>query len=179
MKNLFKLVFQRNFKKQPFEILKSEDVFQIRRYGKMTLAKIDMHESERDDLYAVKKRLEDYVNGNNFKVNKILDVGPEVRIYKEGVTEIGIVIPNEICKGAVPRPIYRRIKLVETPPMQVGILCIEGRLLDLDIKSKGDELKNWIKKMGLKINGPISIFKHDSYLSIPFLQENELFFEVI
>lgn len=161
-----------------FTLLAAQGPFELRSYQRMVCAKIAVTGSFEEALANGISHLNDFIEGNNFKVDKILNHGPFFQIHKVNHWEIGLILPTDMKLGTVPKPINRMIKIEELVPGRVGVLRFKGHTSRENFHRKGEELKKWLNYKGLSAQGPVRISRHDLTLPLPFFRHNEVHMDV-
>lgn len=162
-----------------FTLLHCQGPFEIRQYQRMICAKISVTGSFEEALANGINHLNDYLEGNNFRVDKIINHGPYFQIHKVNHWDIGLILPPEMKIVNAPKPINRMIKIEELLPGRVGVLRFKGHTSRELFHRRGEELKKWLNFKGLNGNGPVRISRHDLTVPLPFFRHNEVHIDVV
>jgi hypothetical protein len=161
-----------------FTLLSNQGPFEVRLYQRMLSARISVTGSFEEALGNGISHLNDYLEGNNFKVDRIENYGPYFQIHKVNHWEIGIILPTTMNASNAPKPINRLIKIEEISPGRVGVLRFKGQTSRETFHRRGEELKKWLNYKGLNAPGPVRISRHDLTIPLPFFRHNEVHMDI-
>jgi hypothetical protein len=161
-----------------YKVLTMQGPFELRLYQRMTYARVSL--TGPYDLIVNKgmEYLKEYLEGNNFKVEKIESTYQYFQIIKENSLDIGIILPASITLKDAPKPINRVIKLGDFSPCRIGALRYGGEVNIDAIKRRGNELKRWLDYKGLKTSGPLKYMSYEKKIYLPFSKTNEVQLDV-
>lgn len=169
-----------NFKIQEdaqYSVLSSQGPFEIRLYQRFVCARMSLSGPYDEIMKIGSKYIQEYLEGNNFKVEKIDYPGCFFQIMKDKCWELGIILPSNFTIYNAPKPINRMIRITEIPSAKIGCLSFKGHLShDLFVK-RGEELKRWLDFKKNQVKGPLRVMKVSSF-SLPFLRNYEVQFEL-
>lgn len=158
-----------------YRLISSQGPFEVRFYQRMLCAKISLTGSYNEALKNGLQHLEEFLDGNNFKVDKIEKHGPFFHIHKPEYLEIGIILPSMMSLLDAPKPINRSIKIEEISPGRVGVLRFNGKDEQEFYRKRSDELKKWLAHKGLRYGEYFRVMRPpEQLITIPFLRQNEV-----
>lgn len=161
-----------------YTLIGCQGPFEMRAYQRMVCAKIAVTGSFEEALAMGINHLNDYTEGNNFKVDRILNYGPFFQIHQSNHWEIGLILPPSYKLATAPKPINRMVKIEEINSGRVGVLRFKGHTSRENFHRKGEELKRWITHKGLESSGPVRISRHDLTVPLPFFRHNEVHVDI-
>lgn len=161
-----------------FSVLREQGPFELRLYQKMVCAKVQMKGNFHEVLKIGMHHLYQYLEGNNFKVSKILHYGPYFQIHRSNAWEVGIILPKEIDFLTAPKPLSRIIQIEEVYPQKVAALKFSGEISSERVIRKGEELKRWLWKNQFKVDGPLRFIRNDLGPSLAIFRHSEVLFDV-
>lgn len=160
-----------------YSVLLSQGPFELRFYQRMICAQMSLT-GPYDEVFNIgTKYLQEYFDGNNFKVEKIENSGCFFQVKKENSWDLGIILPSSSSINNAPKPINRMIRIIGLPPAKVASLSFKGHQSREIFSRRGEELKRWIDYKGFSIKGPLRIMKV-STSSLPFLRNYEVQYEI-
>lgn len=162
-----------------FTLMMSQGPFEVRLYQKLLCARVSLEGSFDEAIKNGMKHITEYLEGTNFKVERILRAGPCFHLNKVDQWDVGMILPPELDILSVPKPISRLIKIEEWSPCTVGVLRFRGGVTPEIFHRKGEELKRWIKRRGLNSHGPLRVSRNDFLLQLPFFRPNEVHLDII
>lgn len=169
-----------NFKTQEenrYTVLNGQGPFEIRLQERMLCARMSLSGPYDDIVKIGSKYLQDYLDGNNLRVEKIENPGPSFQVMKDKSWELGIILPSSCTLTNVPKPINYMIRIAEIPAAKTGCLSFKGhQSLDIFIR-RGEELKRWLDFTNMQVKGPLRIMKI-STSPLPFLRNYEVQFDL-
>jgi hypothetical protein len=157
-----------------FTVLSNQGPFELRMYQKIVCAKISIQGSLDQALSEGARFLEDYIEGSNFKADRIKPYGPFFQVQRENGWEIGLILPSHYDLILAPKPINRFVKIEELHPTRVGVLRFRGSPTQDLILKRGAELKRWLTFKGLGHSGPLRITRQNSMYALPFFGHSEV-----
>lgn len=170
---------QRSMDSERFRLLLRQGPFELRLYERMICAKIPFEPPFESSSKEAFEHLSRYLQGNNFKTDKILNHGPFFQVHKNNSWEMGIILPKDLDFHHVPKPIHRFIKIEELPPCRVASLKHRGGDSITDILERGETLKRWLTKHELSISSPVRLARYHSSLPWSFFSHQEVLFDVV
>lgn len=160
-----------------YSVLLSQGPFELRFYQRMICAQMSLTGPYDEVLKIGTKYLQEYFEGNNFKVEKIENSGCFFQIKKDNAWDLGIILPASSSIHNAPKPINRMIRITGIPSAKVASLSFKGQQSREIFSRREEELKRWIDYKGLNVKGPLRIMKV-STSSLPFLRNYEVQYEI-
>lgn len=150
-----------------FSLLLVHGPFERRLYQKAVMAKLSVPKKESLDFAAEFKALQEYANGNNFRVDRICPVGPMCIDWVGERNEIYLVLPFNNLGDHIPGPVNRSIHFDVSRPKHYCSLRFRGELTTEIFQEKKDQLLKWIEYKGLEplSEGRVVINTPESFLS--------------
>jgi hypothetical protein len=162
-----------------FSTLTELGPFEIRLYQRLFCAKLPVKGPFEEAFHQGVAELNDYIEGCNFKVEKIPNAGPYFHSLSQESWELGVILPSGFLAEDWPLPINRKIRLMEIPPGRVSVLRFKGTISKELILRKQAELQRWLNLKGLRPFGQLRVYRHDLTLPVPFFRHNELHLDII
>ena len=169
-----------NFKtpgSEKYSVITEQGPFELRLYHRMICASITLTGPFNEIFKMGIRYLDEYRNGNNFKVKKIDEVDYFFQMMKENTVEIGLIFPVGMTFSVIPKPINHTIRLKELAPAKFATLRFKGHESNELFIRRAQDLKKWIEYRNLKIKGHLRVMKISS-ASLPFARNYEVQFEI-
>lgn len=146
-----------------YTVVSTEKPFEIRDYERMVVAQFTMRGSYRQSVSQGYIKLENYFMGENSVPEPIeMTVPAMVRNdLAEGWTTM-FFLPDGYMPETAPRPVDRRIRVVEFPPRRVAVISFPGKLNDRVMQQKTDELKAWLEARGIAHRADFTLASYDT-----------------
>ena len=158
-----------------FELLKTIDKIEIRRYPIQVIAKVDGYGDGGFNL------LFEFISGKNRKESEVKMTAPvisqEIDMTAPVLSESGsiaFVMPEKYSIQNVPQPVDDRVKIAEIPARTVAALRFSGRWSNSLFERKSRELLETLTKAGIKTKGSIFSMRYSSPFTPWFLRKNEV-----
>ena len=170
----------------PYEVLRTIDEVEIRRYPMLILAKV---KGLTDDMAF--RILFRYITGEN-KVRK--DIAMTVPVISSGPTyqriamtrpvlsdedSFSFVMPSSYRMNTVPEPLDSRVEMTEVKPRKLAVLRFSGRNHVDSLKEQEDRLLALLKREGILHIGAPFLMRYNGPGTPGFLRRNEVAVEVI
>lgn len=163
-----------------YRIIDSQGPFEIRHYRRMAYARVSVSGKLSDALVEGKKSLQDYLDGSNFRVEKVSATSLYLQTEIQNGWEIGVILPAEKITTEVPRPINRMVKLDELPPGKVAVLKLNSGELTEDIfQRRAEELRKWVQFKKYKTLAGARLVYNDSLITLPFKRTKEVHLDLL
>jgi hypothetical protein len=162
-----------------FTLLSAQGPFELRQYERMCCAIINIQGKCEEALTEGLLHLGEYLDGNNFKVSKIISSGTFFQIYKVNSWDIGLILPANLDLHTTPKPINRRVRIESLDPVRVGVLKFKGKASLEVLQRREEELKKWILHKGLSYTGPLKVSHLDLGLPLSFMRTNEIHIDIL
>jgi hypothetical protein len=174
----------------PYELLKSDGSFEVRRYGPMVIAETIIE----DDNYSTAsgkgfKRLAGYIFGKNRSKSsikmtapvlqerqseKITMTAPVMQQRNKGGWTMVFVLPEGYTLESAPEPLDPEVKLSEVPPAMVAVVRFSGLHSSANLEKYGQQLQAWLEKKGYRALSEPKLASYDPPWTLPFLRRNEV-----
>ena len=161
-----------------FTVLFEQGPFELRQYQPMVCARVYFSGNFSDSIKMGMDHLGQYLAGNNFKITKIPHHGPYFQIHRANQWELGLILPEEIQLLTAPKPMNRLIRIEEIVSQKVAALKYSGAISPERVIRKGEELKRWLWKNKLRLDGPLKFMRNDLGPNVTFFKTSEVLFDV-
>lgn len=91
---------------------------------------------------------------------------------------VQFVMPAHYTLKTIPKPVNQQVKLVEVPAHKVIVIRFSGFSTDKNMQQHIDELKQYIKKNKLSVDGEPEFAFYNPPWTLPFMRRNEVMFRV-
>lgn len=148
--------------KPDFVVASAEAAFEIRDYGPQLWAQHAARGTYRSAVEQGYIRLERYFTGEN-TVPEAIPMSAPVMVredHAEGWTTM-FPMPDAYTAESAPRPVDRRIRVVELPPRRVAAVRFRGQMGESVLREKAAELDAWLTAQGLAHRGDFTLASHD------------------
>ena len=158
-----------------FVVVSTEDKFEIRDYATLVVAQFTMRGTYRQSVSQGYMRLEEYFLGKNTVPEAMkMTVPTMVRDdLASGWTTI-FVLPRGYRAETAPRPIDRRIRVVEFPPRRVAVIEFPGKLGELVMREQIARLDAWLAAKGIAHRGDFTLAGYDPPWTPAAWRDNEV-----
>ena len=165
---------------QKFELIKSFDEYEIRKYNDRLAAQVEYSDDDRGFQY-----LFNYISGANINAEKINMTTPVTQSLKIDMTipvtqslkddkmVMQFFLPYKFTINTAPKPTNERVSLVIIEGGYYAVIRYSGRSTDKNYYKKFEELKKYLKKDKIEIieNGIKATF--NGPFTLPPLRRNE------
>ena len=158
-----------------FVVVSSEDKFEIRDYATPVVAQFTMRGTYKRSVSQGYMRLEEYFLGKNTVPEAMkMTVPTMVRDdLASGWTTI-FVLPRGYRAETAPRPVDRRIRVVEFPPRRVAVIEFPGKLGELVMREQIARLDAWLAAKGIAHRGDFTLAGYDPPWTPAAWRDNEV-----
>ncbi len=158
-----------------FVVVSSEDKFEIRDYATLVVAQFTMRGTYKRSVSQGYMRLEEYFLGKNTVPEAMkMTVPTMVRDdLASGWTTI-FVLPQGYRAETAPRPIDRRIRVVEFPARRVAAIVFPGKLGELAMREQIARLDAWLAAKGIAHRGDFTLAGYDPPWTPAAWRDNEV-----
>lgn len=126
---------------QPYEVIKTEKDFEIRRYPPATMASISMQAKTYKELSGPGfRRLASYIFGGNDSKTSIAMTSPVHMDINDSVSSMRFVMPANYTKGNLPQPDDANVTITTTAEEYVAAIEFGGFASDAEIKANSEKL---------------------------------------
>ncbi|WP_230379891.1 SOUL family heme-binding protein [Kaistella gelatinilytica] len=139
---------------QPYEILKKETDFEIRKYPPATMATVSMNAKSYKELSSSGFRtLASFIFGGNQSKKSIAMTSPVRMDINDSQSSMSFVMPAEYTKDNLPKPDNSAIKIETTPEEYVAAIQFGGYANDEDLKKYAAKLKKSLEAKNIEYFG--------------------------
>jgi hypothetical protein len=181
---------KRSAAEPPYELLKHDGPFEVRRYGQMVIAETTVGEKDYGAATGKEfKLLAGYIFGKNrsktsIKMTapvlqersseKISMTAPVLQQRNEGSWTMAFVLPEGYTLESAPEPLDPEVKLREVPPSTVAVIRFSGLHSSSNLEKYGRQLRAWLEKQGYHALSEPRLASYDPPWTLPFLRRNEV-----
>ncbi len=168
-------------KEIPYEVVKKNGNFEIRRYPEVILVVVEgfIDESGFGLLFQ-------YINGENTMRRRIAMTAPVITSEKIQMTApviskkeyMAFVLPTSYTKENAPVPINPAVKIQVQPKKEMAVLRFSGRTPEARIEKFIKKLKEVLQAQGLLGKGEPILMRYNSPFTPGFLRRNEVGIEI-
>lgn len=178
----------------PFEILRGQGDFEVRRYAPMIVAETFVEGDAWSASNEGFRVIAGYIFGGNKSVRtglaekiamtapvtteaageKIAMTAPVTTEAGEGRIRMHFVMPSGYTLATLPRPDDSRVSLREVPARRMAVVRFSGFAGEGKVEAKTGELLAWMKSEGLESAGSPQLARYDPPWTLPFLRRNEI-----
>ncbi len=159
-----------------YDIVKKDDIFEIRRYHEMLVAEVDQ------TLYPGFNTLFQYISGKNETRSKINMTSPVISSEKIAMTSpvmstpstIRFMVPSEYTLETVPEPSNPDIVIVKIPERYVATVRFRGFAWKNEVRKRTEQLLDWLHLRGIKTEGSAFIMQYNPPFVPGFMRRNEV-----
>jgi effector-binding domain-containing protein len=174
----------RTAEEPPYEVITSEDDFEIRAYPESVVATTVVQVDDYDKSGSVAfNRLGGYIFGDNRKAGsdeseKIAMTAPVIQEKSEKGWVATFVMPSEWSRDSLPDPTDPTVELRNVPGRKVASIRYTGLVTEKKIEEQAAKLRAWVESQGMKVLSPHRSARYDPPWTIPFLRRNEVHVDV-
>jgi len=169
-----------------YEVIRKIGKVEIRRYPKITIAKVDNSVSDSFGL------LFRFISGQNKQKEKVKMTSPivsqdssqEIKMTSPVFSEfsrlgyMAFVMPSEFNLETTPEPLDNHVKIEELPARTVAVLRFSGSWSENHFEAKTNELLEELSKAKIKTRGGVFAMLYNPPFIPSFLRRNEVAVEV-
>lgn len=160
-----------------YEILKTFDQFEIRKYPEMIMASASLGSGEYSDLSSKGFRtVASYIFGDNDDKKKISMTSPVVSTIGKDM-KMSFIMPSEYEIEQLPNPNNKNVKIQIEKEKTVAVIAFGGFANDSDIKEHTKKLKTLLSKSGIKNTGQVFFYGYNPPYQL-FNRTNEIAIEI-
>lgn len=174
-----------------YEVVESQGNIEIRRYGPMIIAEVQV-EGEREDAISDGFRLlADYIFGNNTVKQDTAMTAPVQQQSAEismtapvqqqsagGSWRVSFVMPSEYTLATLPEPKNGRIAVKEVPFKKFVVVTFSGTYSDENIKEHEERLMDYVEANGIPVFGSVKYAFYNPPWTLPPMRRNEIMIEI-
>jgi DNA gyrase inhibitor GyrI len=146
-----------------FVEISKEGAFEIREYDTMVVAQFTMRGTYRQSVTKGYLNLERYFLGKNVVPEPIPMTTPTmVRDDLASGWSTIFILPKGYRVESTPRPVDRRIRLVEIPAHRVAVIVFPGKLNERTMREQSENLQAWLASKGIAHKGDFTLAAYDT-----------------
>ena len=158
-----------------FDVVSTEGEFEIRDYATLVVAQFTMRGTYKQSVSQGYMRLEQYFLGKNTVPEAIkMTVPTMVRDDPANGWVTIFVLPKGYRVETAPRPIDRRIRLVEFPARRVAAIMFPGKLNEAVMREQTARLDAWLAARGIAHRGDFTLAGYDPPWTPGVWRDNEV-----
>lgn len=181
----WKLTARDAYESAAYTVDQTDGRFEIREYPELTLATTPMKATgETDDGSFM--RLFGYISGGNEQQQKVAmttpvfmtrpetysDTGTSERTVGEG--QMAFMLPEQVANEGTPKPSGERVEIKKRPAGRYAVIRFAGRIDEATIRSKEQELRQWMVEKGLRDGSTVEVAGYDPPWTPGPLRRNEV-----
>jgi len=158
---------------QRFELIKSFDEYEIRKYNDRLAAQVEYSNDDRGFQY-----LFNYISGANINAEKIDMTIPVTQSLKDDKMVMQFFLPSKFTINSAPKTTNERVSLIIIEGGYYAVIRYSGRSTDKNYYNKFEELKEYLKKDKIEIieNGIKATFNRP--FTLPVFRRNEVMLKI-
>jgi len=161
-----------------YEVLKTFDQFEIRKYPEMIMASASLGNGTYSDLSSKGFRtVASYIFGNNDAEKKISMTSPVVSTLGKDI-KMSFIMPSEYEIEQLPNPNNKNVKIQLVKEKTLAVIGFSGFANDSDIKEHSNNLKILLKKSGIENTGQVFFYGYNPPYQL-LNRTNEIAIEII
>ena len=187
---------------QPYDVVHSYDVFELRRYPEHVVAEVDVDAPFEDAGNRAFRYLFSYISGDNESQTKVAMTAPVVQADTsskiamtapvvqqtaevngdttgEGPYRVAFVLPATLNANTAPQPTNPRVQLRVVPQSLVAAITYRGRWTKEKYSDHRDQLQSALVSAGLTPVGQPRFARFDPPLKPAFLRRNDVMLDVV
>lgn len=160
----------------PYEVIKKEKQFEIRKYDNILLASTKTAINQRFDSGF--SNVFKYISGENNNQSRISMTTPVVSFEENDHLVTGFYVPSKYSMEIVPKPTNEQV-FIQTLASAIYIVIIfRGSWTDRNFDKQDDKLKDYVYHSGYKIISQRLIFRYQPPFIPGVFRHNEIAYQV-
>jgi hypothetical protein len=178
---------------QPYELLRREPGFEVRRYPAHVVAQTTVSASFDDAGNRAFRYLFGYISGDNqvqrsiemtapvvqAREQKIAMTAPVVQREENGAYVVAFVLPASMTMATAPTPTRPEVTIREIPASLTAAVRFGGRWTRKSFESHRDDLLADVASAGLLASGDVRFARFDPPYTPAFLRHNEVLVDLL
>jgi len=164
--------------KPHYEVINSDSNIEIRSYGPMNVAEVEVYGEREDAISDGFRLIADYIFGQNEENKKIAMTAPVQQQSVGKKWNVNFVMPSEYTMEALPRPQADRIILRQVPAKNFVVIRFSGRGSKRNLSRHEKILKEYIISRKIQVFGSVKYAFYNPPWTLPFMRRNELMIEI-
>ena len=165
-----------------YELISTDDGFEIRRYSEMIIATTSVQADYKSSTSSGFRRIASYIFGGNDKEMKIAMTAPVISdCPSEGLNtfNISFVMPKEYSIDDLPKSNTSLVSIEQESLGDVAVLTFGGWATESRSISYQQKLSALLKKSGIESQGGFMVAQFNSPWTLPMFRKNELMVRII
>tara|TARA_B110000196_G_scaffold314130_1_gene321870 strand:+ start:135 stop:764 length:630 start_codon:yes stop_codon:yes gene_type:complete len=175
-----------------YEVIKSQGKIEIRQFGPMIIAEVQVQGERADAISKGFRLLADYIFGNNTTRQNIAMTAP---VQQRESTQIAMtapiqqhstkdswlvsfVMPSEYSMESLPEPKNDRVTLKKIPSQQFIVITFSGTSSDENVREHEEELIEFTKANNISVTGRSKYAFYNPPWTLPLMRRNEVMTEM-
>ena len=181
-----------NVEKPDYKVIQSEQNIEIRQYGPMIIAEVEVDGKREDAIGDGFRLLADYIFGNNTvqqvismtapvqqKENQKIAMTTPVQQQLAGKSwQISFVMPSKYSMDSLPVPNNNRVRLKKILTKKFVVIEFSGTNSNENVIGHENQLMNFIEANQINIIGSPKYAFYNAPLTLPLLRRNEVMIEI-
>ena len=166
---------------QPYDVVRSFDSFEVRRYPEHVLAEVVVAGRFEDAGNRAFRYLFNYISGENASRTKVAMTAPVVQQPGDGTDgshRVAFVLPAGLSEDTAPRPANPQVHLRTVPESVVAAIRYRGRWTEDGYRQHLEELRAAVAAAGLAATGQPRFARFDPPFKPAFLRRNEVLLDL-
>lgn len=161
----------------PYELVKKDGAFEIRKYNDFLLASTKTVINQRYDSGF--SNVFNYISGRNKRQEKISMTTPVVSYEEDDQLVTGFYVPSKYEKDTVPTPSDSRVYIEDHNKSLYGVVRFKGSWKETRFKEKEAALRTYLKDNGYTIDSPRLLFRYQPPFVPGVFRRNEIAFKIL
>jgi effector-binding domain-containing protein len=157
-----------SYEKLKYEVVKKDDVFEIRKYDPYVLMKVSKDSNQGFGI------LFNYISGNNSKNQKIQMTIPVVTDVTSS-SYIAFTMPSEFV-GNYPNPLDPNIQMIHVPSKEYLVIQFKGSIRHAT--KAYEALKTYALENQIELIHEPILLRYQGPFTLPFLKDNDVIVEI-
>jgi effector-binding domain-containing protein len=169
-------------KKVEYQLLKTIDKVEIRKYPKLLLATV--FGLSDNDAFGL---LFNYISGSSQSKRKVEMTAPVFTSEKIEMTapvissdkKMSFVMPTKFSNDNIPKPNNSQVKIEELPAAELAVIRFKGYAHQKDVNEYKNKLLSVLAKNNFKTDGEPVLMRYNSPFATGFIRRNEVGIKVV
>ncbi len=155
----------------PYDVLKKDGEFEIRKYGSFFTAGVSESNTAETTGF---NQVFSYISGNNEEHQKIPMTVPVINDLNEGHKTTEFVMPSQFTESGPPHPSGSQVGIRRYEEPLMASITFSGSVDADKIKNLKKQLMDWLAKTEWKPTGDFLLARYNSPFSLPIFRRNEI-----
>ena len=154
-----------------YKVLLEDGKFEVREYPALTLVRTDSGDGDFMRLFR-------YISGGNEAEQKIAMTAPVLMKHEGENTGMSFIVPRDVAAAKVPVPTDSSVTMDALPAGRFAVYRYSGGRNEANEQAALKELRAWVEKRRLEVEGDPMFGYYDPPWIPPFLRRNEVMLRV-